>query len=264
MPEFGRSIFWSLLAEIFFVGLAFVLKDDKRKVVAVLAVGTLFAGVIGFGQSIYEFLTENVPPLPIISFPTQQPTPEYINVSLKAYSELTEAETNLGLAPGLNYLLDIPFETGWKASTQCSHLQNQPETFELPTNINSPTEVYLLIQAGWGLVQYNGLQIGFVRLGFSDGSTTDTPLTLGENIRDWAWESSAAVRTVSSSSSRPAWTGYAPDGTPGGMDILTIDIPSNKQNLDLTSILISDISQVTAGNVNPCIHVVALTVLHLR
>jgi len=272
MDDLGLKIFWTFATELLFVGLAIVLKDDKRKVVMVLAIGTLFAGIIGFGKSVFLYVSDNAPSFPDISFPTQRPTQpptqqpisEFINISLKSYSELTEPETNLRLKPGLNYLLDIPFEIGWKASTQCSHLQHQPEAYQLNTNIKNPTEVYLLLQAGWGLVQYNGLQIGFVRLGFSDGSTFDTPLTLGDNIRDWAWESSAAVRTVSSPSSRPAWTGTAPDGTPGGMDILTISIPSGKQKLSLTSIVISDISQVTAGNINPCIHLVALTAKHFQ
>jgi len=32
----------------------------------------------------------------------------------------------------------------------------------------------------------------------------------------------------------------------------------------LKSIVISDVSQATAGNINPCIHLVALTAKHLR
>lgn len=59
MAELGRNIFWSLITEIIIVGLAIVLKDDKRKVVVALAVGTLLAGFIGFGQPIYLFIVEN-------------------------------------------------------------------------------------------------------------------------------------------------------------------------------------------------------------
>lgn len=195
---------------------------------------------------------------------TRLPTPHFQTLSLQHWSELTSPETNLGLAPGRNYLLGIPFDTGWKASTQCSHLPSQPESFQWETEIPNPVSVYLLLQAGWGLSRYDGERIGEVRLSFSDGSSVDTPLILGFNIRDWAWESGAAVNTVSSSTSQPAWQGNAPDGTPGGMDVLTIDVPSGQSQLTLTGVRVSDTSQSAIGEVNPCIHLVALTVEYLH
>jgi len=68
MTELARNIFWSLLTEIIFVGLAVILRDDKRKMVSLLLVGTILAGVIGFGQSVKE----NVLSLPNISLPKSE------------------------------------------------------------------------------------------------------------------------------------------------------------------------------------------------
>jgi hypothetical protein len=271
MIELSRNLFWSGITELLVIGLAIWLKNDKRKMVMVLAIGTFIAGAIGFGSPVWRLAQERMRALPALSLATQQsrPTaiqliPDFQTISLQSFSELSSPETNLGLAPGRNYLLDIPFDTGWKASTQCSYLPNQPESFQLEASISNPTNVYLLIQAGWGLVKYDGMQIGNVRLGFSDGSNLDTPLTLGLNIRDWAWENPAAVNTVSSPESSPAWEGNAPDGTPGGMDVLTIDIPRSQSELTLTSIQIADQSWSTVGESDPCIHLVALTVKYLH
>lgn len=264
MEELNRNLFASFFVELVVVVLAILLKDDKRKVAAVLAIGTLIVGFVGFREYIFQYLSKNVSSFASMSFPTQQPEIEFRTISLESYSELSSPETNLGLRPGINYLLDIPFEIGWSASTQCSHLPNQPESYQVNINVKNPTDVYLLEQAGYGFAEYNGVEIGSVRLNFSDESTLDTHLILGVNIRDWAWESSAVVRTTLSPSVRPAWTGSAPDGTPGGIDLLTIHIPNNQQVLNLTSVQIVDISQQTMGNINPCIHLLALTIKHIR
>lgn len=60
MVEIGQNVFWSLVAELLFIFLAILLKDNKRRMAGVLAIGTLFAGIIGFGQPIYLFFSENV------------------------------------------------------------------------------------------------------------------------------------------------------------------------------------------------------------
>lgn len=48
MFELGRNIFWALFSELFFVILALFLKDDKRKMIAILFLGTVFSGFIWF------------------------------------------------------------------------------------------------------------------------------------------------------------------------------------------------------------------------
>lgn len=57
MEVLGRNIFWSFFTELLFVILAIALKEDKRKVVVVLIVGTLIAGTIGFGGALISGLT---------------------------------------------------------------------------------------------------------------------------------------------------------------------------------------------------------------
>lgn len=211
-------------------------------------------------------------PMPELTATSVQPSsavtstlvPVFQTISLQPWSELASPETNLGLPPGQHRLLEIPFVTGWTSSTQCSYSRARPEVIQVDTHISNPVGVYLLIQAGWGLTQYDGQQIGNVRLEFSDGSSFDTPLILGFNIRDWAWENPMAVNTASSLTLQPAWKGKAPNGTPGGMDILTIDIPDSQARSMLTKIEISDLSQSMIGDINPCIHVVALTVKNLH
>jgi len=199
--------------------------------------------------------------------PTNTPKPaqlveDFQMLSLESQSEISAPETNLGLGPGLNYLIDIPFETGWKISTQCSHIQERPTTVTLNADVTAPQYVYLLLQAGWGIIEYRDKRIGNIRLNFSDGSSLDVSLTLGYNIRDWTRDDPQAVTTVFSTDLQSAWEGTAPDGRRGGMDVLTIRIPNKKDRL--TDIQISDVSQTTIGNINPCIHLMAVTVKYLR
>ena len=250
-----------------------------RGILAILfIIVTVFFAVMGF--SVLQ--TNSVIPLspredqeannePNSSSEMQPPTPttrslvvDFETISLQPWTELTSLETNLGLDPGLNTLLDIPFETGWTASTQCLHLPDQHEIFRFNTNLSNPISVHLLLQAGMGFTRYNGKQIGNVILSFSNGNKSATSLVLGTNIRDWAWENDLAVNTTTSPNVRPGWQGTTSDGTVGGMDILSIKIDPDLLESTLTGIEISDISQSTTNEINPCIHLVALTVEFLR
>lgn len=210
---------------------------------------------------------------------------EYETIPLKLLSELSSPETNLGLKPDNCYYLpksdlqtaslgdSIPFETGWKVSTQCYQFDEGTQLDERPTRIHldrdmdiqNPVSVYLLLQAGWGLKQYKDKQIGEVHLNFSDGRIFITPLILGSNIRDWASKRDNAVTTVFTSTVKLAWQGPAPDATPGRMDILQIDIPDDYSGLALTSIEVLDVSKSKIGNVDrdPCIHLLGVTVKYL-
>lgn len=53
MYELERNIFWAIFTELFFVILAIILKEDNRKMIIVLIFGTVLAGIIGFGKSIF-------------------------------------------------------------------------------------------------------------------------------------------------------------------------------------------------------------------
>jgi len=189
---------------------------------------------------------------------------EFQTISLERWSELEAVETNLGVAPGSHNFLGVPFETGWTTSTQCEDAPGRWQSIPITTKISNPTHVYLLIQAGYAYSKFDGKQVGTVKLNFDDGSSAETPLTLGFNIRDWAWENPAAVNTASSDSLQAAVQGVTSGGTPGGMDMLTIDIPDNLLNSTLTGIEISDVTTETIGDMDPCIHLVAITVEHLR
>lgn len=50
--DFGRNIFWALIAEFIVAVLTVLLHDDKRKMAWVLGIGTLLAGIIGFAPTI--------------------------------------------------------------------------------------------------------------------------------------------------------------------------------------------------------------------
>jgi hypothetical protein len=198
-------------------------------------------------------------------------------ISLQSQSELKAPEANLGLGQGpvnlpknsLSILdplsgkpLIVPFDLGWKVSTQCEYLSSRPENVQIGVNISHPLNVYLLLQAGWGLKDYDGHRIGKVTLEFNNSNSIEIPLILGTNIRDWA-DRSTAVTNVSSSSSQLAWEGKDPNGTPGRMDILINDIPSNYWPLTLKRIQIWDESRNSIGRLDPCIHLLAVTVRHL-
>jgi len=63
MSELGRNLFGSLLTECIIIVLAILVRDDKRKMVAILGIGTILAGVIGFGSPILQTIGINLNPV---------------------------------------------------------------------------------------------------------------------------------------------------------------------------------------------------------
>ena len=198
----------------------------------------------------------NIEPSPI-------PETEYVYLDLQKYSELTEPETNLGLPSGTNSLSDIPFVNGWKATTQCTSMPDRPTSISVDTNISKPIAVYVLFQAGWGITTFYGQQVGVIDLYFSEGNLEEI-LTLGYNIRDWARNKSDAVSTISSPMVAEVWRGTLPDGVIGGMDVLTILIPDGYKQSTMTRFILLDTTLTTTGNMNPCVHLLAVTILHMK
>lgn len=194
------------------------------------------------------------------------PTPQLITekfqmLSLESLSELSSPETNLGLTPGQYSASDIPFMVGWKSSTQCSHIPERPQSLFIETNISNSQYAYFLLQAGWGWSRYRDKKIGEIIFHFTDNSSVTTSLSLGYNIRDWSRDNDSNVVTlVFSPDVFSAWEGTAPDGRKGGIDMLTIRIPSDNANQTLSGIEILDSSASTVGDVDPCIHLIAATV----
>jgi hypothetical protein len=184
-------------------------------------------------------------------------TYDYTTISLEQQSDSSSQETNLGLGPGIKHLRGIPFDVGWKATTQCRPpFENQPTSIQLVASVANPVKVHLLLQAGWGLVEYQDQILGEVLLTFSGGSERRIPLVLGYNIRDWSRDRPNAVIMATSETLQPAWEGTAPDGAAGGMDILTIDIPAPYSSQSLETIQITDLSD----GIDPCVHLLATTV----
>lgn len=130
MIEFWQNIFYTLVAEIFVILTAWLVKEDKRRQLLVLAFGSIIAGVIGFSPLIFRGLS-----------------PSLTSTSSSGTSvTLTEESTNKPI-----FILETPSEGN-------SHSQNTPlslgevifeENFDnnnnsWPTGINKNNyEVYL-------------------------------------------------------------------------------------------------------------------------
>jgi len=94
---------------------------------------------------------------------------------------------------------NIPFDIGWKATTQSVYYSDNPTSFMIKElNISRLVEVYILIQGGWAFKIYEGYRIGRIDLSFSTGEVISTELVLGNNIRDWSINDPSAVRTTNS------------------------------------------------------------------
>ncbi len=257
------------------------LGDILRALSWLIALFVFFALIVGFGMrpgkisiNFGPIDIEMEPPATPLTTTVQPnwstpktPTPpivEYVTLNLQPYSELSVAETNLGLPPGNNTLNGIPFYNGWKVTTQCTSTADRPTEVQIETNISNPLEVYVLFQAGWGITPFSGMQVGSITLYFADGNAQTENLILGYNIRDWARNKSDAVSSISSPMVTEAWRGTLPDNVIGGMDILTLPIQPTYQSSTLTRFVLSDTTLTTTGNLNPCIHLLAVTIKHVR
>ena len=106
ITELGQNLFVSLLAESLVVVIAIFVKGDKRKVATVLAIGTLVAGMVGFGPQLLQTIVS--PPSLAIAPPTNAPTQitSCIVPNLEGL-EHTAAErliSGLGLQPVINFV----------------------------------------------------------------------------------------------------------------------------------------------------------------
>lgn len=200
--------------------------------------------------------------------PTSVPTstgnpPKFSTVTLEGIG--VREESNLELPAGTNYLLDVPFETGWSVATQSSDRPASPTEVEMDVSIQRPINVYLLLQGGTVLKELSGEMLGTVLLTFDGGQSHTTPLVIGDNIRDWSLEApNVVVTTCTSPHLEEAHRGYTPEGRPGRMDMLTIQVPEKFRDSRLESIRLTDTSSEELGSQNPCIHLLAVTVEHIQ
>lgn len=227
----------------------------------VLAVGSFFA-YQRFIQPSTTYPPQPTPIVEVVENPTPRPNPAYLIISLQEIG--SPEESNLGLEAGINNLLDIPFETGWTLTTQCADRGRLPAKVLMGMSVPQPRNVYLLLQAGWALQEFDGKELGSVLLGFHDGEQLRIPLILGYNIRDWSRNKPEAVNTATSPMLQEAWQGTTEEDYIGGMDVLTIEIPGEYHQSTLTSIQINDNSIITTGSYNPCIHLLSVTVEYVK
>lgn len=195
--------------------------------------------------------------------PTTTPTPTRIfaHIAMRAASQLTTPETNLGLAPEPITLLGIPFEPGWKVSTRCANNpSNYTTQMQIVTSIPWPQVVYLLIQGGQMQTVHHGKSVGNLRLLFADGSVIEKPLVVGFNIRDWHVDDEQFVDEVTAVGEiSEAWRGTF-EGGDGRIDLLVLPVPAVYQESTLITIELNDTSLNTAASDDPCIHLLAITV----
>lgn len=193
--------------------------------------------------------------------PSPMPVPVFDVISLKEGSILQTPESNLGLLPTPQSLLDIPFDPGWKISTQCEHNPAQHQTsISVDTSIQNPRRVYILIQAGNGAIDFEGNVIGKITLYFENGQRLVEPLVLGHNIRDWRFNlPEHYVNSTSSYHLQEVWRGKTEDGIDGRIDLLSIEIPEGLQEEILSNFELTDTSSATVNSEDPCIHLIAIT-----
>ena len=117
------------------------------------------------------------------------------------------------------------------------------------------------MQAEWGYARYENQTIGEIKIHFSNGSAYGYPLVMGVNLRDWKrGNAPEAVTTVTSSDIVYSWTGTAPSGQSGGMDLTKVTLPFAYQDLSIVSIDIVDATYQTMGDYDPGVRILAATV----
>ncbi|MEM7800697.1 MAG: serine/threonine-protein kinase [Chloroflexota bacterium] len=211
--------------------------------------------------------TETASPLPaetIEAFPTASatftPPPIFTSILLDSVSTLTEPTGDLGVPVGQVEFEGIPFDFGWKFSTQCGNSEAalaRPKSANLGLSIPNPQKLHLLFQGGDMGTKYNKQSAGFIELEFSSGETFNLPLTVGFNIRDWQRENMLFVTALSSSSQAVSvHESVLSNGSVGGIDLLTLEFTPEQQASTLISIRIED----TSSEASPCLHIMAATV----
>lgn len=286
-----KDFFKSVAAGLFVNALVLIVthfSNNEIFKISLLVVGTIFALIIAYlvnndslptlifflilGSSAYfvwstnllDYFKQSAIPSSTATSNAETLSPNFEQIDISFLSELDAPGDNLGLLPGRNILAGVPFDNGWVATTECSHLPDQPPTLIFNTSISHPKAVYFILQTGYGDLKYNQQTIGYIKLGFSNGSSVSEDLILGYNIRDWNWGNPYAVTTTTSANVQPAWQGSNSDGTSGGMDMLTFPIPKENQQSSLTQIEIGDLSRLNSGGINPCIHLLGITAENLK
>lgn len=104
MDQLGRDLFAVLLTELIFVILAIILRDDKRRIAVVLAIGILIAGIIGFVPRMIGVVSINLPsPKPL---PTTQVDPQAAETEAPETKNENKGRLSF-LSDGKIYIVDV-------------------------------------------------------------------------------------------------------------------------------------------------------------
>jgi serine/threonine-protein kinase len=123
------------------------------------------------------------------------------------------------------------------------------------------SRVFALITAGDGFTRWRGRTVGEIALTFSGAEPVTVELVLGENLREWH----AADNVVSEAAGVvEVWRGPIA-GFPnldGTLDLLTINVPEDRQAATLVRIDFRDTSVQSVGSRDPAFTIAGLAIEH--
>jgi hypothetical protein len=168
----------------------------------------------------------------------------YATVALTA---ATVARTTFYVTPPASLLTSgsVPFTLG---NAYWLHYGDAPVSLSM--NYDKPLAVYLLLNTSWTDAAFAGKTVGTVHLTFSDGTSKDTALVVGANIREWEYGVSWTANTLSSTSTASVWQGQgqaAQGGALGTIDMLTISAIPTSPSAHLTGVTVSDTNTAHMG-----------------
>jgi len=137
---------------------------------------------------------------------------------------------------------NVPFTLG---NAYWMHFGDAPASLSL--DYAQPQAVYLLINTSWTDAGFAGQTVGNVHLSFNDGSSQNTALVVGANIREWEYGVNWTANTLSSSTAASVWQDQAQlavGGAAATMDMLTIPVSSAAH---LTGVTVSDTNNSHMG-----------------
>jgi hypothetical protein len=149
---------------------------------------------------------------------------------------------------------------GGSVTTQASPLPDNPKSISLPVDAQAPQAVYLLLTGGDLFSRFAGQTVGRVRLVFADGKAHAVDLVAGQNLREWK-HSADVISRATSPELTEVWRGANRfDAGPAVIDMLKIAVPPELQSGRLVSVEVLDLSAETAGDLDPALNVLGLSV----
>lgn len=152
--------------------------------------------------------------------------------------------------------------------TQTSHNPQFSTDYVIPFSyIASPKKVFILINAGF-TYNFNGKNIGYIELLFTNGGSLKYDLVLGENVREWSIGSAAInsdlVITTNSPEIQQVYLTTNQIDTTAVIDMLELEIPDEHSSAAIESIRFKDSSQELWDSMNPGFFVTGITVRSLK